>query len=422
MALKVLVAGTTASIHTGRFVLLLQEIGYDVRVFNCSVDYAEDEHIRNTHLYVSRPRVSPNNNTLEEWPQPPSMLTVLRMAWHLIFRFSEKAFERFYLWLAQNDRLATASFCKVVSDWNPDLVISLKMQNEGYIVARARKIAGDRFPRWLHFSWGTDIAHFGLDPIERPQHLARIQKVLERCDFHIADCDRDVRLAREFGLKGESLGSCLATGGFDQGQLSDIRARYPGPRRNIVIKGRHWPPIGVGMNIVQALADLTDELEGWRIRFMMCTPDVEEAVKALAAQGAPFVILPRMPYHDLLAEFAQARFTISATNVDGTPLFLAETMALGSVPIHSDLESVREWVRAGENGLLFSAPDVEGLKQAIRTALRDNLFIEAAGRANERIAAERMNRDIIRERVRSLIEQRIMAAPIERRSRERSAV
>lgn len=414
MALKILVAGTTASIHTGRFVLLLQEIGYDVRVFNCSVDYAEDEHIRNTHLYVSHLRPSANNNILRVWPQP-LMTRVICRAWNIRCRLDLNAYEKFDAWSRRDDRLATSSLVEIVANWKPDLIISLKMQNDGYVVAKAREIVGDSFPRWLHFNWGTDIAYFGLDPIERPKHIDRIRSVLTNCDFHIADCDRDVRLAHEFGLKGESLGSCLATGGFDPVQLSEIRRRHPGSRKNIVVKGRHWPPVGVGMNIVQALAGLTHELQGWPVKFMMCTSDVEQAVQALAADGAPFEILPRMSYEELLAEFAQARFTISATNVDGTPLFLAETMALGSVPIHSDLESVREWVRDGENGLLFAASDIDGLKQKIRTALRDDAFIEAASRNNSSIGAGRMNRPIIRDRMRYLIEQKIMSVPLESR-------
>ncbi len=416
MALRILVAGTAASVHTGRFVLLLQEIGYDVRVFNCSMDYAEDEHIRNTHLYVSHRRASANSNVLQKWPQP--LLTELTCyAWRLWGRVDSSKQQTFMTWSAHDDRLAASSLEKIVRDWLPDLVISLKMQNDGYAVAKVREIIGDGFPRWLHFNWGTDIAYFGLDPIERPKHIDRIRAVLEKCDFHIADCDRDVRLAREFGLKGESLGSCIATGGFESDQLSEIRGRHPGPRRNIVVKGRHWPPVGVGMNIVQALAGLTHELGGWRVKFMMCTPDVEQAVKALAADGAPFEVLPRLPYDELLAEFAQARFTISATNVDGTPLFLAETIALGSVPVHSDLDSVREWVRDGENGLLFAASDIEGLKQKIRVALRDDAFVETASRKNLNIATERMNRQIIRDHVRDLIEHRIMRAPIEARRR-----
>lgn len=418
MALKILVVGTAASIHTGRFVLLLQEIGYEVRLFNHSLDYAEDEHIRDIHVYVPQQGGSNYGNTLEKWPQPFLKKLMLKI-WGLRHRFQKNIDQKFHAWATRNDQLATSSLIRIVEEWQPSLVISLKMQNDGYTVANARKSIGMQFPPWLHFNWGTDIAYYGCDPVVQPFHLDRIQSVLSLCDFHIADCMRDVRLAQEFGLCGESLGSCVATGGFDLAHLSTIRTIDQPHRKIILVKGRHWPPVALGMNIVHALADLKNELKDLTVKFIMCTPDVERAVRSLADAGAPFEVVPRLPYEELLAEFAQARVTISATTVDGTPLFLAETIAMGAVPIHSDLDSVREWVEDGENGLLFAANSIEDLKLKIRRAILDDAFIESAAKKNFHIASERLDRSQIREQVRDLIDARIMKMSVrERRVRE----
>src|SRR5436853_233428 len=68
--LKILVAGDPASIHANRFVNLLQEIGYEVRIFQSEHYYSQEEHLRNTVVYVSNfdlsgPAQAPQNgNTL----------------------------------------------------------------------------------------------------------------------------------------------------------------------------------------------------------------------------------------------------------------------------------------------------------------------------------------------------------------------
>jgi glycosyltransferase involved in cell wall biosynthesis len=416
MALKILVVGTIASVHTGRFVSSLQHLGYDVRVFNHSPDYVEDEHLRKTELYVQFPRPSLNANTIVRWPT--SIEARLRLElWKLKRRLGGASETQFAALYRDGEMRGACAIATIVETWRPSLVISLKMQNDGYMTAQARAIMGTSFPPWLHFNWGTDIAHFGLDPAEGPLHLPRIKAVLALCDFHIADCDRDVRLATEFGLRGESLGSCLATGGFDAEQLRTIRAAA-GPRTHVLVKARHWPPVGVAQTVMTAL-DTIDDFGPLRFRFIMATPDMEEQVRARAAQGAPFEIGPRLAYQDLLAEFARARFTISATTIDGTPLFLAETMALGSVPLHSDLDSVREWVTDGENGLLFPPHDAKTLAGQIRRAMTDDAFIERASALNLDVASQRMDRTRIGLHLRDLIENRILATGDLRESRRK---
>jgi len=401
--MKILVAGTIASIHTGRFVSLLNEIGHDVRVFNQSYDFIEDEHLRGTTLYVSHLRPSTNGNRLERWPD--TFRTKLeRTVWDVRQRSNpEKNADRHALF--RSDVTVSAQHIrKIIADWRPDLVISLKMQNDGYAVSQAKRGWSAKFPPWLHFNWGTDIALFGLYPQHRTEHEPRIRALLEQCDFLIADCERDIRLAREFGFRGRDFGAMLATGGFDLTHIHRVGRIPMDQRRSILIKGRHWPPVSVGLNIVDALRSLHTELSGFTVKFMMCTPDVAEAVRSLQAEGLPVEMLERLPYDRLLAEFAAARATVAATNVDGTPLFLAESMIMGTVPIHSDLESVREWIEPDVNGLLFPADDVPMLRQHLQRVLADDDFCSTAGARNITVAEARMDRRILRDRLAGILD------------------
>ena len=356
-----------------------------------AISFAEDEFLTDTRLHVAYvTRQSVNRNTLIPWRRP--------IHWRWIcddpFDYRTK-----WAWERYGARFAAPALQQLIRTRRPDGIISLKMQNEGYTVAEAREKMGEAFPPWLHFNWGTDIEYFGRYPDVRAEHLPKVRKVLDLCDFHIADCERDVRLAAAFGLKGRSLGTCLANGGFDLDYLDQLR-RSESVRDTILVKGRHGPPVGVALPIVDALASLRGGLGGLRVEFMMTTPDVDERVRRLASEeGLPFEVLPRLRYEELLRRYARARFTIAATNVDGTPSFLIESMALGSVPLHSDLESVREWVTDGDNGLLFQMSDPGAMIEGIRRLIRDDALVARAGARNLEIARARMDRDRIRPEV-----------------------
>jgi glycosyltransferase involved in cell wall biosynthesis len=395
--MRLLVVANPASIHATRFVCLLQEIGHEVEVFHPEIHFAEDEFLHGTRLHVAYRRATTSDNTLVLWHRPKQ--------WRKFLGTHPFDPELTWAWERYGDRLAVPALRHAVRTRRPDGVISLKMQNEGYVVAAVRRTTWPGFPPWLHFNWGTDIEYFGKYPDMQAAHLPKIREVLELCYFHIADCERDARQAAEFGLKGRSLGTCLANGGFDLDHFDRLR-RSETARDVILVKGRHWPPVGVAMPIVDALASLRDELRGLRVEFMMTTPDVEERVRRLAAEeGLPFTVLPRLGYEDLLRRYARARFTIAATNVDGTPSFLIESMAMGAVPLHSDLESVREWVTDGDNGLLFRMSDPDAMVEGIRRLVRDDALVARAAARNLDIARARMDRNRIRPRIAGLIEE-----------------
>jgi glycosyltransferase involved in cell wall biosynthesis len=84
-------------------------------------------------------------------------------------------------------------------------------------------------------------------------------------------------------------------------------------------------------------------------------------------------------------------------------------MALGALPIHSDMESIREWVEDGVNGLLFPVDDVEALARCIEHGLGDDALVDSARERNWTLAQERMDRGKIRQMIKELIEQRVMA-------------
>jgi glycosyltransferase involved in cell wall biosynthesis len=64
-------------------------------------------------------------------------------------------------------------------------------------------------------------------------------------------------------------------------------------------------------------------------------------------------------------------------------------MACGCLPIAGDLESIREWIRPGENGILVDPQDPAALADAVVEGLSDDDLRASAADQNAMIIAER---------------------------------
>jgi glycosyltransferase involved in cell wall biosynthesis len=87
--------------------------------------------------------------------------------------------------------------------------------------------------------------------------------------------------------------------------------------------------------------------------------------------------------------YRSAQIVVSPSTHDGTPNTLLEGLACGCFPIAGDLDSIREWITDGENGLLVDSSDPSALANAIIKAIKNkDLRAKAAG-LNHEIIAER---------------------------------
>jgi glycosyltransferase involved in cell wall biosynthesis len=84
--------------------------------------------------------------------------------------------------------------------------------------------------------------------------------------------------------------------------------------------------------------------------------------------------------------YRRAAVLVSPSVHDGTPNTLLEGMACGCFPVAGELESIREWITDGENGLLTDATDSYRLAESIVMALKSkDLREQAAGLNAKRI-------------------------------------
>ena len=64
-------------------------------------------------------------------------------------------------------------------------------------------------------------------------------------------------------------------------------------------------------------------------------------------------------------------------------------MACGCFPVAGDLDSLREWITPGENGLLVDPADPQALAEAILRALREPDLRRRAAERNRALVLER---------------------------------
>lgn len=106
--------------------------------------------------------------------------------------------------------------------------------------------------------------------------------------------------------------------------------------------------------------------------------------------GSQVVFHGRQPSEVVEGALAGARLYVSVAESDGASIALLETLALGPVPVLSDIPSNRYWVEDGVNGVLTGVDPSE-----VAVALDRALALDAptVRRENARIVSERGDRD-----------------------------
>lgn len=100
-------------------------------------------------------------------------------------------------------------------------------------------------------------------------------------------------------------------------------------------------------------------------------------------------LLPAQSQREMAGLFRQAQISVSISTHDGTPNTLLEALACGCFPIAGDLESIREWITTGENGLLVDPEDVHGLAETIISAIEKPAMRWQAWQRNLQLVKDR---------------------------------
>ena len=266
-----------------------------------------------------------------------------------------------------------------IQEVQPDIIHAMRMPYRRHVAASALrndKPTGLRRPALLVSIWGND---FTLHAPSTPLMGWYTRRTMSMVDALHADVERDVRLAREWGFSGEKPTLVVPGNG---GIRSDVF--YPPKelmKNPVIINPRGIRPYVRNdvffKSIPLVLAKRSDA------RFL-CTAMEGEAqvmqwIKELRIEHA-VELLPLIPHAEMGEVFRGAQILVSPSIHDGTPNSLIEGMACGCFPVAGDLESIREWITHGQNGLLVNPNDPQSIADAILLGLeREDLRREAAG-------------------------------------------
>lgn len=296
----------------------------------------------------------------------------------------------------------------------PDIVHSMEIQHAGYMTYAARRKIKSSFPTWIVSNWGSDISLFG----RLSDHEKRVREVISSCDYYHTECQRDVRLAEEFGFKGKGHWLLPLAGGFHVEQARKLR--QPGPtseRRVIAVKGyQGWVYRAlVALRAVELCADMLKD-GGYRVAIYLPSPDTQIAAELLAkSTGLPMDIIPYGPHEEILSLHGRSRVSIGLSISDALSTSALETMVMGSFPIQSHTSCIGELLQDGESGILVHPEDPEPVAEALRRAVTDDALVDRAAEINARVTAKFLDDSVVRPKAIGMYEQ-IAADAVLRRS------
>lgn len=262
----------------------------------------------------------------------------------------------------------------------PDLVHAMRIPYEGFVAADAAGLAP-----LLVSVWGND---FTLHAPSTPLMNHYTRWTLKIADALHTDCHRDGRLATEYGF-GAGLPHLVTPGN------GGIRpAIFHPPARPVeqpvIINPRGFRAYVRNDTFFKAIPLVLQQQPGAKFLCASMLGDPQAADWLARLEIAHAVeLLPPLP-HDKMAEvFRTAMIAVSPSTHDGTPNSLLEAMASGCLPVAGDLESIREWITPGENGLLVDPGDEQALAEAILQGINQPALRARAAQLNAQQVAER---------------------------------
>jgi glycosyltransferase involved in cell wall biosynthesis len=290
---------------------------------------------------------------------------------------------------------------RLIETYQPDLVHALRIPFEGMLAA----YTPPHIPMVVSI-WGNDLTlHAGGSRWMR----GYTRKTLTRTDGLMADAARDIHLAHAWGLSPEAPTLVVpGSGGINLKNIRSSRQQWNPVQMNAwpspstwVVNPRGFRPGSVRNDVFFQSIPLI--LERRKDVFFLC-PGMEGQLEAQAwvdrLKIADHVcLLPYLTQYQLWDLFQRAVISVSISQHDGTPNSLLEAMACGCFPIAGDIESIREWIIPGVNGLLVEPSNPQGLAEVVLLAMNRPDLRSNAAAMNWEIIKQRVDIDLVRAKI-----------------------
>ncbi len=275
---------------------------------------------------------------------------------------------------------ASRQLRRFIEQVQPDLVHAMRIPYEGMLAADAI----GRAPLVVSV-WGNDFTlHAPATPLMR--HYT--EWTLQVADALHADCQRDIRLGKQMGFDPRR--PTLVTPGNGGIRMEVFYPPQAPQTIPLVVNPRGFRAYVRNDAFFAAIPQVLEERPDARFACasMAGAREAVETVARLRLESA-VELLPARPHAQMAELFRAAQVVVSPSTHDGTPNTLLEAMACGCFPVAGDLDSIREWIKPGENGLLVDPSDPHALAAAILRGLNDSALRRQAAEKNAALIAER---------------------------------
>ena len=295
---------------------------------------------------------------------------------------------------------AAGTVRKILETLEVDLIHSLRIPFEGMVAASAQL----QIPLVVSV-WGND---FTLHARSSPGMKNHTRQTLSRADALHADCKRDIHLAADWGFHPDCPTVVLPGGGgvvrdLFKPALPEMGVLRPEVRKQledlsvdnpIVVNPRGFRAYVRNDTFFRSIPGVVEKNPGtmYLCPAMAGNEEASRWLDQLKIEQS-VRLLPKLSQGEMAMVYRLSKVMVSPSEHDGTPNTFLEAIACGCFPVVGDLESLREWVADGENGLLIDPDDAEGLAQATSRALMSAELREQASKINQDLIDGRADRD-----------------------------
>jgi len=264
----------------------------------------------------------------------------------------------------------------------PDVIHAQYLTSYGFLTAAA----GLR-PRVVT-AWGSDVL---ISPLQSVLSRFLASRAVRGADAVTTVAEHMNSAVLALGVPAERI--IAVPFGVDVGRFRPAAIAPPAPPPLRLVCTRNFSPVYAVGTLIDALALVHRKGRAVRVDLVGAGPlraELEAQVSDLELNE--IVTFHGHVDHARLAELlATNHLFVTPARSDGNNVSLNEAMACGCFPIGTDIPANVQWLRDGENGLLYRAGDVAQLAACIERAADDTLLRARAALANRRIVEEYAN-------------------------------
>ena len=406
--MRILIVADGRSPITLRFLQGLVALGHTISLvssFPCDpLPFLEDLHIIPVafgHLAGSSRSVQALSASVPNRP----LVGIRRLVNHFrpLFMTSRYFLGPLSLFLSRD----TPRFQQVVQNFQPDLIHALRIPFEGMLASFAPR----DIPLVVSI-WGNDLT---LHAHGSPMMSSLTRRTLHHAQGLLADASRDLRLARSWGYSVDKP-SLVVPGslGIDLAEIASCKNSLFQPIGDplpfgspLVINPRGFRPGSVRQDTFFKAIPLVIE-KNPRVTFLC--PSMAGQAEAMQWVsklniGSCVRLLPTLPQADLWTLFHRSEVFVSPSVHDGIPNSFLEAITCGCFPVVGDIESLREWITPGVNGLLVDPTNPRALAESILRALNSPELRQQATEINKNLITTRVEVGSVREMIRKFDEK-----------------